>query len=34
MWPDVTLASELRQTIRSLQVYCNPAQYPNGSGKK
>jgi hypothetical protein len=34
MWPGVTLASELRQSIRSLQVYCNPSQCPNGSGKK
>jgi hypothetical protein len=30
----VTLASELRQSIRSMQVYFNPSQYQNGSGKK
>jgi hypothetical protein len=34
MWPGVTLASELRQSIRSLHVCFNPSQYPNGSGKK
>jgi hypothetical protein len=34
MWPDVTLASELRRSIRSLQVYFNPSHDPNGSGKK
>jgi hypothetical protein len=34
MWPGVTLARELRQSIRSLQVYFNPFQYPNRSGKK
>jgi hypothetical protein len=34
MWPDVTLTSELRQSIKSLEVYFNPSQYPNGSGKK
>jgi hypothetical protein len=28
MWPGATLASELRQSIRSLQVYCNPFLVP------
>jgi hypothetical protein len=33
MWPSVILVNELRQNIRGLQAYCNPSQYPNGSGK-